>query len=581
MTHLFLGKIQQIDAAINDREQRLEVYRKQISLTELEVSNYKEQRQKIIATKDFCESVLHQVKAALAMLYKVDSEQVTVFENTIKAQFKLDPNTLTEEEYWQKVAKPEPNFKVTGSFKAVPLVPLNSPVSIGTPTAPQATAYLQTIKTQQWQFFLIREKLTSVGIEVKECYWNESNEKRWVLLWEQQEARLVWLNNKGWKVEPFFCGPFFGGSQTLQGIWQDFNLNVFLQSKGVNISSWIALPFSVVTNTHPITFPITKYPLLGSAKQQMHFQLIREKLESAGIEIHQFHGAEPGQARWVLVWKEERIFLVYSADEGWRINRNTDKEELGIWRNFDLHNFLIEKGLNIRLWGIIPSSPGITTYPVLGHTRQQWQFELIREKLELAEIQVKECYFNQKNSARWMLRWGEDEARLVWSASEGWSVKLCAGVETKEQAGMWYGFDLNEFLKDAGVDISSWHQNHITASPFVPPAVPKPKPLDEADTTFTDIAEQRHFKIIQEKFDLAGIKIIHCFMNRPEAKRWLIELKGDEARLVWNEDEGWEVESMDEDNDELIGEWTRFNLPKFLKASGVDTYSWYSHSWGS
>lgn len=344
-----MGKVQQIDAAIRDTKQHIQESLEDVSQRQAKVRSYQEQRQQIVATKDFCESVLHQVKAALAMLHKVDPEQLPTFKNAIKAQFNLDPNKLTEEEYWQKVAEPQPDFKAIGKFKTIPLTTLNSPI-----------------------------------------------------------------------------------------------------------------------------------------------------------------------------------------------------------------------------FSEIPASP--TTDQIFKSIRQ-CQLEVIREKFALAEIEIHTCYSNQKHEERWMVRWGEYEARLVWLADKGWSVKLCDGVYSREQAGMWYGFDLNHFLKEAGVDMSSWVQNPTPLTSSIPTTMPELQQPNRTVATFVDAVDQRHFEIIQEKFNLAGIGIIHCFMNRPEAKRWLIKLKGEEARLVWNEEEGWEVESMDEDNDGLTGQWLGFDLSVFLQENGVPTYT--------
>jgi hypothetical protein len=229
MTDLLLRGIREIDAVIEDREEymkivqadveklKIEMEEGQQRITDLkiEIEHQQEQRQKVIATRDFCESVLHQVRAALAMLHKVDPEQVSVFKNAIKAQFDLDPNKLTEEEYWQKVAKLQPDFKVIG------IKPIED----------------QALKNmKQCQFEIIREKFALAEIKIEQCYWDYPSEQRWVLRWGEYMARLVWLANIGWNVE--LCD----GIRTKQqaGIWYNFDLNQFLKNSGVNTSAWFA-----------------------------------------------------------------------------------------------------------------------------------------------------------------------------------------------------------------------------------------------------------------------------------------------------------------------------------------------------
>jgi hypothetical protein len=82
------------------------------------------------------------------------------------------------------------------------------------------------------------------------------------------------------------------------------------------------------------------------------------------------------------------------------------------------------------------------------------QLPIIQESLQLIGLNLDCLYVDKPEEKSWFLDWNRGKrARLFWTASSSWNVKLYLG---KDGGYVCNSFDLDEFLTQIGVDRTWW-----------------------------------------------------------------------------------------------------------------------------
>lgn len=231
MTNLFLGKLRQIEGAIRETEAHISVAEQHIGQLQGNAEAYRQHYEKVLAAKEFCESVLAQVRTAILMLHKLDDDQIMVFEKAIQNQFRLDISYLFAENALAGLdTLNSPTF--TGIFTGIPTAATATAVAnVDTlESVQQSNSWLFDVLVQR-QFQIIREQLELAEIEVRP---SNSNPKCWTVVSNNHEAILSWGTEDGWGIKV---------SNELDDDavkeWEEFDLGEFLNSKNISLE-WIA-----------------------------------------------------------------------------------------------------------------------------------------------------------------------------------------------------------------------------------------------------------------------------------------------------------------------------------------------------
>lgn len=262
MNNLLREQIREVDAAIGEKKRQIElalaserklqnkIKRTQNHISELqdEIEQHEECRRIMLAPREFCDSLLMQVKTALIILQKADVSvpELIAFEKVVRSQLEVDPSFLFTEGIFIKIALE----------LAAPVAP-NSPIFTGIPTAPIARPieqeHLDNVFTdivEIRRFKIVCSQLARAQIYISQCYLDNPKEKWWVVNWKKEVAKLIWHYNEGWNIRPLNED---ADIDELTGIWKNFNLTEYLEKNGVNAKAWYSdLPIPAKSPIMPI-----------------------------------------------------------------------------------------------------------------------------------------------------------------------------------------------------------------------------------------------------------------------------------------------------------------------------------------
>lgn len=136
MSSLFLGQLQKIDSVVEDRRLHIHLAQKYINKLEadieasqqhirqlqIDIETQDEYRRKVLASKEFCESVLSQIRTALVMLHQLDDSEIIAFEREVRSQFRLNALSFVAEDVFVKINAGFANSREL-TFTGIPTAP--------------------------------------------------------------------------------------------------------------------------------------------------------------------------------------------------------------------------------------------------------------------------------------------------------------------------------------------------------------------------------------------------------------------------------------------------------------------------
>jgi hypothetical protein len=100
------------------------------------------------------------------------------------------------------------------------------------------------------------------------------------------------------------------------------------------------------------------------------------------------------------------------------------------------------------------------------------------------------------------------------------------------------------------------------------------------EPVFANLFEYNRFDIVKKTLGLNEITIDQLFSDNDRSKSWILQWKGEPAKLQWQNwfsGESWSVDPFDDDQKKLTGIWEDFDLYECLKDTGVKLdNAWYN-----